>query len=83
MNKAVLFFSLTLFSASAFASGKSTAPLPDPANACNTPAAQHNPHCGVGNPIVSVSEPGALAALASGLLALRLIRNRKVKIISN
>ena len=61
-------------------SSVAAADLPSTAQACNTPAAQHNKHCmpATNLPTVSVPEPSTLGVLSAGLVALYLSRRRKL-----
>jgi len=63
----------------AFGFAQSALALPPTANACNTPAASHNPHCMVATTAttVSVPEPSSLGLLGVGVLVLYLTRRRR------
>jgi hypothetical protein len=70
-----------------FWAGVASAAPPSHAQACNTPAAEHNPHCQgpvstsivSSTPRVSVPEPASLGMLGAGLAALYLARRRKAR----
>jgi hypothetical protein len=67
-------FLLVIVAGGPAVAGNKHAPLPPPAQACNTPAAGHNPHCASVPEIDAASGLAALAALGA---ALALVRERR------